>query len=129
MALAEYLLINLGDMATHLGWNAGTPEMAQTVEDTLAALELATEAESTDEVALKAVGRYILWVNVANSLAIQIDFKADRGEFKRSQMFKNVQELIQVHKKAAFPYLSPAVMGEITHSEDPYKETDLTEFG
>ena len=131
MALAEYLLINLGDMATHLGWNTGTPEMAQTVEDTLALLGLASEDDSTDDVALKAVGRYILWVSAANSLAIQYDVKADRGEFKRSQMFKQVQELIQIHKKAALPYLSVAqlALGEASYIEDPYTETSLSEFG
>lgn len=131
MTLADYVITSLGDMATHLEWTSSSDEVDLIIDDTLLALGLATEGASTDEVALKAVARYIAWVNVANSISTLYDVQADRATFQRSGTFQNVRDMIALHKQAALPYLlnSQIVIGEITEKEDPYTELTTAEFG
>ncbi|GAG37252.1 unnamed protein product, partial [marine sediment metagenome] len=128
--LAEYLIVSLGTMATHLGWTDTSDEILLTVEDTLEVLGLALEADSTDPVALKAVARYIAWVNVCNNLSMDYDYKSDKESFSRSQMFKHAKEMLATSMTEALPWLSTAQIeiGEFTFVEDPYIETELTEF-
>ena len=131
MALADYIITSLGDMATHLSWTTASDEVDLIVDDTLLALGLASEGDSTDEIALKAVARYITWVNAANSLSVVSDVLADKADFKRSQMFDHAIEMIALYKQDALPYLlnSQIIIGEITEKEDPYTELTTAEFG
>ncbi len=131
MALADYIITSLGDMATHLSWTTASDEVDLIVSDTLLALSLATEGASTDEVALKAVARYITWVNAANSLSVVSDVNADKGDYKRAQMFDHAILMIALYKQDAIPYMlnSQIIIGEITRTEDPYTELTTAEFG
>jgi hypothetical protein len=130
MALADYLVINLGEMATYLSWTAEGDEITQIVEDTLEILGLDLEADSADAVALKAVGSFVAWTYVCKTLVVDFDYKTDKEDFKRSQMFQNAKEMLKMAKVDASPYMpsTQISIGELTFSEDPYVETELTEF-
>lgn len=130
MALSTYLITNLGEMATFLGWTTASTEITQIIEDTLEILSLDDESDSTDAVALKAVARYIAWSFVVNNLSVDYDFKADGADVKRNQMFKAAQANLSMNKISASPYMdiSQIIIGELSYTEDPYEEDDIEDF-
>lgn len=129
-SLNSYLIIKLGRMATYLEWTTVSDEIDLIIEDTIELLGLASEGASTDSVKLKSVALFVLWQAVLMTLATDYDFTADKATYKRSQMMDAAQENFNIAKKNATQYLSfsQIFQGEVTETDDPYKNSDLDEF-
>lgn len=129
-SLNSYLIIKLGRMATYLEWTTVSDEIDLIIEDTIELLGLASEGASTDSVKLKSVALFVLWQAVLMTLATDYDYTADKATYKRSQLMDAAQENFNIAKKNATQYLSfsQIFQGEITETDDPYKNSDLDEF-
>jgi len=87
--LAAYMHGELGPVAAALGLAVGSTDAgsyAEAVNETLLQYGVATIAQATDMVKLRALARVYAWRKVVGLLTALFDFAADGGEYNRSQM-------------------------------------------
>jgi hypothetical protein len=130
-ALAEYLVDDLGDVASALGWTTDTIQVVRAVYDTLRAYGVETIAEVEDMAKLEALGKRAVWRAAVKSLSTRYDIRAGDQTLNRSQMFKQVAEtnLAQAEAEAAAYDTTSSVVrvGSVVHDEDPYSGRFLSE--
>ena len=129
-SLNDYIIVKLSQMATYLEWTAESTEVDIIVEDTIKLLGLASEAASTNIVALRTVAMYVAWRSVMYAISTDYTYSADKAKYNRSDMYEASKMNYKEIKKEAFQYLPSGGIGVgvVTYEDDPYKESDITEL-
>ena len=130
VALDTYIVTMLGQMATYLSWTTASTEIDIIIEDTLGLLGLASEAASTNTVSLRAVAMYVAWRAVKYTISTDYTYSADKAKYDRNAMQDAADRNFMSSKSEAFQYLSVGqlTIGEVTYTDDPYKESDIEEI-
>lgn len=123
----EYLHTVLGAMAAGLGWTVVGGEYDEPVNETLLAYAVDDIASATDIRKLRALGRCELWRAVMAAIVGDYDFRADGGDYKRSQVYKHAAaQLAQAEMDAIVYDVWYAVqVGTLTCVYDPYQPDPL----
>lgn len=127
--LAAFLLAELGNVAVALGWTA-QPNVQPAIDEALLAYGVDEIADVTgrDNIRkLRAFARVEAWKLATNSLAGDYDFKADGGDYKRSQLHDQaVKALERAQDDAAEFDADTNVISRdaIEHIHDPYSMLD-----
>jgi len=123
----EYLHIVLGAMAAGLGWTVGGGDYDEVVNETLLAYAVDDIAAATDIRKLRALGRYELWRAVVAEVAGDYDYRADGGDYKRSQVHKQAMAQLARAEEDALEYDSTYAVqvGTLTCDYDPYQPEPL----
>lgn len=78
--LIQFCLTELGDVASVLGWAADTEQVAEAVNDALAAYGISDIADATDIATLRRLARWAIWRQAANSIVTRYTFATDSGQ-------------------------------------------------
>jgi hypothetical protein len=127
--LAQFMLNEMGNVAASLNWTVQT-DVQPAIDEAL----LLYGVDDIGEVAgrenirkLRALARVSMWQLAVNSLAADYDFRADGGDYKRSQLHAQaVQALDRAKADAAEFDVSVNVVARdsIVHVHDPYAALD-----
>lgn len=93
-----YLDTALGAVADVLGWTTGAGDYDEAVNETLLAygVDDITSVRGRDNIrALRALGRAEIWRAVVAETASDFDFRADGGDYKRSQIHTQAVEALR----------------------------------
>jgi len=128
--LALYMHAVLGAVASLLGYTAPGSYTEQ-VNDALTALGLTDIASATDVTALRAVARREAWKKAQADAAALYDFKADGGDYSRSQVLAGIAKSLASAEQAAAAYVSDderyaASVTPVAYN-DPYSWSDDAE--
>ena len=132
MTLSTYLFKVLSSYATLLSWTTETDRFELVVSDAIAKYPSTTEAGATDLLKLHAIGKAELWAAVLSELALMYDYKADKGDYKKSQMYKNAENNYLQAKQEVAKYDSGVKFGTFNYTQDPYDQErngSFDEFG
>ncbi|MFZ6028036.1 MAG: hypothetical protein ACOYYS_10000 [Chloroflexota bacterium] len=103
-SLAQYVLDELGTVATVLGWTA-TSSVSSCVDDALLEMDvsdISTVTEAEDIRWLRAVAKYYGWRKAVANLSTKYDFSTgDSGSFKRSQMHAAARASMELAREEA----------------------------
>jgi hypothetical protein len=113
LSLAEYMVTVTRSVTAALGWTSD--DLLEAVNDTLTAYGASTIGSATDIAKLRTLARVEAWRTVVDGTAADIDFAADGGDYKRSQMHKQALSALERAEVAALPYVTVAAT-EITIS-------------
>jgi hypothetical protein len=120
--LRTYLVTELSDVGTVLGWTDATTEVQEAVYDTAFALGVSDVADSTDAAAVRALGALMIWRRATRALASRFDFSEDGQSFHRAQLHRHAQAMLTDAERAAMLY-DPAYrvgVDTVIHIHDPY---------
>lgn len=83
---------------------------------------LTDEDDATDTAKYHALLRYKCLERFLMDTSADFDYQADGENFRRSQVFAQVQKMYEKARKEVSPYLaeSQIEMGRVTFSDDPY---------
>jgi len=120
MALADYLIAYLGNLASDLGWS--TSSLSTVVSDTLETYGVDTEAQATDTKKLHAISKVHLWKKALIETSSKYNFSADGASFSRSQFYDMVLKNYELALSEAMNYLPfyQIEIGELFTENDPY---------
>lgn len=127
--LATFMLAELGNVAAALGWAVQT-NVQPAIDETLLVYGVDSIAEVTGREnirKLRAFARVEAWRLAVNSLAADYDFKADGGDYKRSQLHDQAgQALERAQADAAEFDVSVNVISRdaVVSIHDPYQVLD-----
>jgi hypothetical protein len=102
----DYCLSVIGGLSGTVGF--GGTQLQLIVDDALESYGVETEAEMEDVAKKKALLRYYTWVRIRNEFVLDFDYRADGESFNRSQVVKQLNDLVQEAYVKAAPYLSEA---------------------
>lgn len=119
-SLKTYMLTCLGGLGTVLGLT--TDSFAEAVNDVLAAYGVADIANATDIPKLRALAKVAAARTAQNTAAGWYDFKADGGDYSRSQVAAQVAKMLVQAEAEALPYTDVYTIGTgtLTYANDPY---------
>lgn len=124
--LADYLVLVLGEIATILGWDASTPQVAEAVTDTLLAYPVTDIADLTTPTQMqrvRALGAVMAWRAAVRSLSARYDVAEDTSRGDRSQAHKMALENLALAESYAGECGIGLVRVErqpILYVDDPY---------
>lgn len=120
--LAQFAVLQLGDLATALGWVAEDPRVQEAVTDALLAYGVTLMAEATDVGKLRAHARVAIWRAVARATAGYYRFGADQMSFDRQQVHAQaVRMLAEAEREAGAVGAGPSlVVTSVDYVADPY---------
>lgn len=124
--LATYMHSVLGDVATTMGWSAGTASYGEAVNETLLAygVDSISSISGRDGIAkLRALARVEAWRQVISNTAGGYDFSADGASYSRSQMHEQALASMRVAEADAMQYGGygyEAIFQNLEHVQDPY---------
>lgn len=122
-ALAYFIVVELSEVATSLGWDAASFQVREAVTDALLAYGVSDIASATDVQKLRAFARVMGWRAAVQALSARYDFSTGNHRFSRSQQAKAAESALAVAEREARPYGLPGyevkVYG-VSYSEDPY---------
>lgn len=125
--LKAFMVGSLGALATTLGIDDAA--MAEAVNDVAAACGVTDVGHLADVVQLRAVAK-VAALRVAQQVAAGwYDFSADGGEFKRSQVNKQIESLLTMAYADGMAYAGSYAIetGRVRVSNDPYQFADEDE--
>jgi hypothetical protein len=122
--LKTYMLACLGGLGTVLGLT--TDSFTEAVNDVLAAYGVDTIADATDIPQLRALAKVAALRTAQATAAGWYDFGADGGDFKRSQVAKQIDAMLATAESDALLYLDSYSIqtGTLTFTDDPYPFAD-----
>ena len=118
--LALYMVTVLGGLAETLGLT--TDDMTEAVNDVAAACSVTDVADATDVKQVRALAK-VAALRVAQTMAAGwYDFGADGGDYKRSQVQKQVADLLKAAEQEALLYAPEYAIqvGTLSYPDDPY---------
>lgn len=120
LTLAIYMESVLGGLATTLGLSAD--DMSEAVNDVAAACGVTDVANATDVTQVRALAKVAALRVARTTAAGWYDFDADSGDFKRSQVQKQIGDLLSAAERDALTYAAEYGIqtGTMTYSTDPY---------
>lgn len=121
--LIAFMLADLGEVATTIGWDAATPALTAAVNRTLRLLGLTDIAEATDMTALEAVALWQAWDAVVTALTLRYDISTDGQSLSRSQMFEHALKQRTTAQMAALGHTATysLVATPVVYTNDPYR--------
>lgn len=128
--LASYMHSVLGDVATALGWAAGTASYGEAVNEALLVygVDSISSVSGRDNIAkLRALARVEAWRQVAAYTAGGYDFTADGASYQRSQMHAQAMASMRTAEADAMQYGGygyEAIFQNLEHVHDPYAYLD-----
>lgn len=129
--LALYMHAVLGKVAELLGYTA-PGSYSEQVNDVLTALGLEDIGSATDVAGLRAVARREAWRKAKADAASLYDFKADGGDYSRSQVLAGIDKNLADAEQAAAAYVSDDSRYTAgvapTAYDDPYHWSDDAEY-
>jgi hypothetical protein len=130
-ALAEYLVDDLGDVASALGWTTDTIQVVRAIEDTLLDYGVDTIAEATNIRKLRALGKRALLRIAVKSLSARVDVAAQDQRLTLSQAYKQAKEELAVAETKAEVYDTESGgivrVGAVVYEDDHYSPRYLSE--
>lgn len=129
-SLATFMLSQLGEVATVLGWT-GLGNVQEGVNETLLAYGVAGIADASDITKLRALARREAWRLAVASLLTFYDFSNPEGQYKRSQMLAAAGHRLSDAESAALPYdpnAGTAIINAIANTTDPYAPSSVSEW-
>lgn len=129
--LALYMHAVLGKAAELLGYTA-PDSYSEQVNDVLTALGLEAIGDAADVAGLRAVARREAWRKAKADAASLYDFKADGGDFSRSQVLAGIEKNLADAEQAAAAYVADdsryaAGVAPVIYN-DPYSWSDDAEY-
>ena len=118
--LALYMVTVLGGLAETLGLT--TDDMTEAVNDVAAACGATDVADVTDVKQVRALAK-VAALRVAQTMAAGwYDFGADGGDYKRSQVQKQVADLLKAAEQESLLYAPEYAIqiGTLNYVDDPY---------
>jgi hypothetical protein len=89
--LAAFIVAELGDVGTALGWNPHTSQVAEAVNDVGLILQVDDVVDAPDVRAVRANARIVGWRAAAKAVAAQYTFSEENGvKYDRSDLQKMV---------------------------------------
>lgn len=126
VGLGQFMLHELGNVAGALGW-VNAQQVQPAIDEALLVYGVADIASATDVRKLRALARVQVWRLAVQSLAADYDFRADGGDYKRSQLFDRASKALDraVADAAEYdpaPVSYGAVVGvdSVVSIHDPY---------
>lgn len=118
--LALYMVTVLGGLAETLGLT--TDNMTEAVNDVAAACRVTDVADATDVKQVRALAKVAALRTATTMAAGWYDFSADNGDYKRSQVQKQVADLLKAAEQEALPYAPEysIQVGTLSYPDDPY---------
>ncbi len=95
-AFADYLASVLGDLAGALGWDAGSTQVIEAVNDALLESDTSNIASVTDIRGLRALGRRAIWRAVVQATAGNYSFATYEQRFDRQQVNEQAREMLKI---------------------------------
>ena len=114
MTLSEYITSYLGTIYSYLGWSA--TEVSFIVSEVLEELDITSESD-TDSKALHQVAKIRSLERALSDLSTDYTFSADGSSYQRSNVFNQVQALLE---KAYAEYGQTITVAEFDITDDPY---------
>jgi hypothetical protein len=130
MTLANYLISQMGGLATQLGWNSSSDAITTVINNALENYPASAESDCTD-LKLHKLADYFLWKQILVEVSFDYNTNSDGASLSRSQQFDHVKDLMDSAYTDALPYLEDyqAVFGEIDYTQNPYNpKTYFVEF-
>jgi hypothetical protein len=117
MALVDYI----GDYDTLPSLGFDIDDYSFMVTETLDALDITLESESTDKI-LHSVAKVKYWERVVALTSTDMDFSADGASYNRSQVNKMAKENLQsaLNEASAFIPDYQIQVGSFSYNPDPY---------
>ena len=122
--LKAFMVNSLGALATTLGIDDAS--MAEAVNDVAAACGVTDVSQAADVMKLRAVAK-VQALRVAQQVAAGwYDFSADGGDFKRSQVNKQIETLLSMAYADGLAYAGSYAIetGTVRVANDPYQFAD-----
>jgi hypothetical protein len=122
---ADYLASVLGEVAPVIGWDAGSVQVLEAVNDALLDLGLTDITTVTSTRALRgmrALGRRAIWRAVVQHVATRYDFSDSDAKFTRSQVQAMALEAMKLAESDCLEF-NPnyaATTVRISRPQDPY---------
>ncbi len=118
--LKTYMLAVLAELATVLGLTSASFDEA--VNDVLIAYGVDDIAAATDVARLRSLAQVAAYRRAQTVAAGWYDFSADGGDFKRSQLLKQIGALLAGAEREALNYVDTYSIqtGTLTWTGDPY---------
>lgn len=116
-----YIQFCMGSLIDETGWE--NTDYIFIAEEAWRILELTSEpTDTTEKNKYKVVLKYAALDQFRRELSTAYDYSADGESFHRSQMFKQVGEMLKEAKVEAMPYLSigQVEQGRVSYPDDPY---------
>ena len=122
---ADYLASVLGELGPIIGWDAGSVQVLEALNDTL--LEFGTTDISTvvtprDLLGLRALGRRAIWRAVVQAVSGKYDFSDSDAKFTRSQIQAMALESLKLAESDCLQF-SPSYavsIVRVARPQDPY---------
>ena len=118
--LKTYMVSTLGNLAMVLGLDANA--MAEAANDVTQACGVTNISGATDIALVRALARVAALRVAQTTAAGWYDFGADGGDYKRSQVVKQIGDLLAVAESEALVYDAnySMVVGVLHYATDPY---------
>lgn len=122
---ADYLTSVLDEVGTVIGWDAGSVQVIEAVNDAVLDLGVATIAEATTPRqmrGLRALGRRAIWRAVVQAVSGKYDFRDSDATFSRSQIHEMAMASLNLAETESMefnPQYSATVM-RVSRPHDPY---------
>lgn len=125
LTFKQYLHTALGAVAEVLGWTVADGAYNEIVNETLLAygVDSIASVSGRDNIRkLRALGRVELWRAVVSETATDFDYKADGGDYKRSQAHQQAKAALEAAQDEAALYDDRyrVVVDQVRHVHDPY---------
>jgi hypothetical protein len=125
LLFGDYLVNVLGEVASVLGWDAGSVQVLEATNDALLDLglpDLATVTSARAFRGLRALGRRAIWRAVVQHVASRYDFSDSDAKFTRSQVQAMALEAMRLAESDCLEF-NPnyaATIVRISRPQDPY---------
>jgi hypothetical protein len=130
--LAAFMLAELGNVAASLGWSVQT-NVQPAIDEALLVYGVDSIAEVSGREnirKLRSFARVEAWRLAVNSLAADYDFKADGGDYKRSQLHDQAGKALERAQTDAAEFdvsMNVIARDSVAHVHDPYAALDDSE--
>lgn len=127
--LATFMLAEMGNVATALGWT-GLNDVQPAVDEALLVYgvdDIGNISGRENVRKLRALARVEAWRLASNSLAADYDFKADGGDYKRSQLYAQATQALERAQADAAEFdagVSVIARDAVDFIHDPYQVRD-----
>lgn len=109
---ADYLWSQLGQLSDVLGWDAGSVQVLEAVNDALLDAGVDTIGDAADIRELRALGRRAIWRAVVQATAGNYAFTQGDQTFNRQQVNAQAREMLQL-AEAECQLLGAGIVGDI----------------
>jgi hypothetical protein len=123
--LADFMLDEIGQMATILSWS-DLSDVQAAVNRAIRAYGVAAIASATDMDKLEALARVAIWQRVADYTVAAIKVSSDGASFDRQQIHEHATEKLKAAQAEALAYDSAYEVGvdRLKFIHDPYEVID-----